>query len=64
MRKKLFVFMVLFLLVIPIGSWSADTKNGEKEMFGEVKKLIPAAMRPMTGKEILFPSQSNYSCTN
>lgn len=42
MRTKLFVFMVLCLFAIPMGSWATDTKSGEREMFGDMKKLIPA----------------------
>ena len=42
MREKLFVFLVVFILAVPIGSWAADTKGGEKEMFGEMKNVIPS----------------------
>jgi hypothetical protein len=41
MRRIFFVFMIVFLSAAPLGSWAADTKSGEKEMFGEIKKLIP-----------------------
>src|SRR5512135_1651888 len=41
MRGKFIVLLVAFLLAIPIESWATDTKSGEKEMFGEMKKLIP-----------------------
>ncbi|TAN38481.1 MAG: rhodanese-like domain-containing protein [Nitrospirae bacterium] len=41
MGKKLIICMVVFLLAVPIGAGATDTKSGEKEMFGEMKKLIP-----------------------
>lgn len=41
MRRKFIVLMVVFLLAVPIGSWASDTKSGEKEMFGEMRKFIP-----------------------
>lgn len=41
MKKILLGFMIAFLLAVPMGSWAADTKVGEKAMLEKMKALVP-----------------------
>lgn len=40
--KRICGFILTCVLTIPIASWAFDTKIGEKQMFTEMRKLIPA----------------------